>query len=266
MRFSKLSVGAAVVMAGVCLAGSAFAQEAEAGGEVGMTLPGAAPGGQARATEGESDHDQMIGRFAVGYLGARSVPIAQTQITGTAVDFSIGAVQAPVIGIRYWLDQSMGLDAGIGFYSSSGSTKSGNTSVDKAGINAVLVHAGVPFSLASEKHFSFQLVPEANVGFAQQTIKDPAGPNSGEIANKGFTLDVGARVGAEIHFGFVGIPQLSLQGSVGALFTTQSATTTITPPAGPTVDYEDKTTEIKTTVYDNPWNIFTGNVAALYYF
>jgi len=266
MRFSKLSVGAAVVVAGVSLAGSAMAQDAEASGEVGMTLPGAVPGQKAQAAEGDSDHDQMIGRFAVGYLGARSVPIANTQITGPNPTFGIGAVQAPVIGLRYWLDQSMGLDAGIGFYSSGGSTKAGNTSTDKAGVNAALIHAGLPFSLTSAGHFSFQLVPELNVGFAQQTIKDPLGPNTGELANKGFTLDVGARIGAEIHFGFIGVPQLSLQGSVGALFSTQSATTTYTPPAGASQDYEDKTTEIKTSVYDNPWNIFTGNVAALYYF
>lgn len=265
MRYSKLSVGAAVVFAGVSLAGSAFAQ-AEASGEVGMTLPGAVPGQQAGAAQGDSDHDAMIGRFAVGYLGARSVPIAATDIAGGNPVFAIGSVQAPVIGLRYWLDQSMGLDAGIGFFSSGGSTKSGNTSQDKAGINAALIHAGLPFALAGSKHFSWQLVPELNVGFAQQTIKDPLGPNSGELANKGFALDVGARIGGEVHFGFMGIPELSLQGSVGVLFTTQSATTTYTPPAGASTDFEDKTTQVSTTVYDNPWNIFTSNVAALYYF
>jgi len=268
MRISKLSVGAAVVLTAVSFAGSALAQEGEAaaGGEVGMTLPGAGAGPKAQGTPGESDHDQMIGHFGVGYLGARSVPIANTTIAGGNPTFGIGSVQAPVIGLRYWLDQGMGLDAGIGFYSSGGSTKSGNTSQDKAGINAALVHAGVPLALSGSKHFSFQLIPELNVGFAQQTIKDPLGPNSGELKNSGFTLDVGARIGAEVYFGFIGIPNLSLQGSVGALFTTQSATTTYTPPAGASTDFEDKTTEIKTSVYDNPWNIFTGNVAALYYF
>ncbi|MBK7578637.1 MAG: hypothetical protein IPI67_00390 [Myxococcales bacterium] len=264
MRISKLNVGAAVVLATVSFAGSALAQDAEASGEVGMTLPGAT-GPKAGAATGESDHDQMIGHFAIGYLGARAVPIMD--IAGGAGNPTpvLGTVQAPVIGLRYWLDQGMGLDVGLGFFSSGGSTKNGNTTTDKAGINAVLVHAGVPLALSGSKHFSFQIVPEANVGFAQQTKKDIFAGND-ELKNSGFVIDVGARAGAELHFGFIGVPQLSLQGSVGVLFRSETRTAEYTPPAGASTTVEDKSTVISTSVYDNPWNIFTSNVAALYYF
>ena len=39
-----------------------------------MALPGAAP--QAAAVAGNSDHDSVVGRLAVGYLGRTSVSIA----------------------------------------------------------------------------------------------------------------------------------------------------------------------------------------------
>ena len=261
MRMSKLSVGAAVVVATVSFAGGALAQEGEAGAsaDVGMTLPGGAP--KAKATEGETDHDQMVGRFAVGYLGARSVPIGG--LNGTQL--ALGVEEAPVIGLRYWLDQGLGLDAGLGFRSTSGSSKNGNTSTDKAGVNAVLIHAGVPLALANHKHMSFQLVPEVNIGFAQQTQKDVLATND-ELKLNGLLVEVGVRIGAELHFGFMGVPELSLQGSVGAYFQNVSRTAEYTPPSGASTSYEDKNTVITTSVYDNPWNIFTSNVAALYYF
>jgi hypothetical protein len=242
-----------------------MAQDAEASGEVGMTLPGAGAGPKAQGTQGESDHDQVIGRFAVGYLGARTVPMMG--IAGAPPNITVGAndQQAPVIGLRYWLDQGMGLDAGIGFLSTGGSTKAGNTSTDKAGVNAVLIHAGVPLALSGSKHFSFQIIPEANIGFAQQTQKDAFAAND-ELKLSGFLIEVGARAGAELHFGFIGVPQLSLQGSVGVVFQSITRTADYTPPAGASTSFEDKSTIIGTTVYDNPWNIFTSNVAALYYF
>jgi hypothetical protein len=72
-------------------------------------------------------------------------------------------------------------------------------------------------------------------------------------------LDLGARAGSEIHFGFMGIPQLSLQGSVGVRLNMNST-------SGDPGDNSTSHFDLATTVGDNPWNIFTSNVAALYYF
>jgi hypothetical protein len=79
----------------------------------------------------------------------------------------------------------------------------------------------------------------------------------------GFHLDVGARAGAEIHFGFIGIPKLSLQGSVGVFFASDSVSSN---GGGGAPDLEGSRWALGTSVYDNPWNIFQSNVAALYYF
>ena len=77
-------------------------------------------------------------------------------------------------------------------------------------------------------------------------------------------MDVGARAGTEIQFGFIGIPELSLQAGVGLALSYDrvKATNKTTPETSTTVSQ----TRLGTSVGDNPWNIFTGNVAALYYF
>jgi hypothetical protein len=259
MNLKHKSVG---ILAGLgCLVASsaALAQaEGDANANVGMTLPGAAPA--ATAAVGASDHDQVVGRLAVGYLGRTTVPIG---VSGPGGALPALTLDAPVIGIRYWIDQMLGIDAGIGLAMTSGSWEQDNpmppdADGDLLNATAFILHAGVPLSLASADHFSFQIVPEVNVGIGSAT------DNDGDTQHNGFAIDVGARAGAEIQFGFMGIPQLSLQGSIGALLSIQSLKTDQDPPID-TTNTQNRT-EIGTTVGDSPWNIFTRNVTALYYF
>lgn len=268
MRISKLGVGAAVVLAGVSLAGSAFAQAAEGGastgGEVGMTLPGAA-GPKAQAAAGDTDHEQMIGHFGVGYLGAQTARIH----SGSAGTTNSGSVTAPVIGLRYWLDTMLGLDIGLGFSNDTGSSKDEvpgqpAQSQDDAALTGVIVHAGVPLALAGSKHFSFQIVPELNVGYASQTWTAPSG-SSGEDKRTGVTVQLGARAGAEVQFGFMGIPQLGLQAGVGLYYTTYTIKSEYTVGSNKET-HEVTKTHVGTSVNGEPWDAFTGNIAALYYF
>jgi len=222
--------------------------------QTGMALPGA----DATVAPGGRDHDQVVGHFGVGYMGRRSIVI------NPALDAAgnPGTVDAPIIGMRYWLDPMIGIDAGIGLLFSSGSVKTdpGGNSTDLQGYTVFMLHGGVPLALAGSKHFSFQIVPELNLGLASSTI-------AGGMADtdlSGFHLDLGARAGTEIQFGFIGIPELSLQAGVGLAlaYDRVKATTKTTPEASTTVSQ----TRLGTSVGDNPWNIFTGNVAALYYF
>src|SRR6185436_9640474 len=121
----KLSISA--MAATFFLSASAFAQmQAQGTGQVGMALPEAAPAPQAQATQGDSDHDAMIGHLAVGFLGRRNMRIGNDP-AGNAPTYD--NVDAPVIGIRYWIDQMLGLDLGLGFTSQSGSTEILNASV-----------------------------------------------------------------------------------------------------------------------------------------
>jgi hypothetical protein len=265
-------VGCLAGLAGVLFTSSAFAQAADAApaaaapapppepaaanatastsgsAQVGMALPGAAP--QAAAVAGTSDHDAVVGRLAVGYLGRNGVAIP-----GLAGGGGATVIPTPVIGVRYWLSDMLGIDAGLGFGLTSGSAETGGMSVDNPSWHLFMIHGGVPLSLASAGHFSFQIVPELNLGFAGAST-EVAGM---DVSVSGFHLDVGARAGAEIHFGFINVPQLSLQGSVGLRMNMDS---TGTDPG----DNSTSNFSLATTVGDNPWNIFTSNVAALYYF
>lgn len=255
----KLGVAAAAAMGCLMTTTIAAAQvEAEAGGEVGMALPGAGQP-QAAAAAGESDHDTMIGRIGVGYMGAFQVPLASP---GGAASVQL---DAPAVGIRYWIDQMLGIDAGLGIYTDGGSRKDdpGQT-VDAAGRTAVLLHAGVPLSLASAGHFSFQVVPELNVGYATQTEEIPGG---GEDRRTGIGFDIGARVGAEVHFGFIDIPQLSLQAGVGLVYRTFTIKEERERPGAATTSTEVSGNVLNTTVNGEPWDIFGGStLRVLYYF
>jgi len=176
-----------------------------------------------------------------------------------------------VIGIRFWATPLLGIDAGIGFAlvddgkiedetSVGGATTS--TEAELAPLTAFVFHAGVPLALANSGHFSFQVVPEVNVGFATQTVQPAA---DAEDKSTGFTFDIGARGGGEVHFGFIGVPQLALQGSIGLLYRYENWKVK-SSAAADSATHSETRGNLTTTVYDNPWNIFTSNVAALYYF
>jgi len=215
--------------------------------QTGMTLPGATPEPAAEAT----DHARVVRHFGIGYMGRREITINPA---GPVI------VNAPIIGVRYWLDPMIGIDAGVGLLFSGGSTKVGDTSTDLQGYTVFMLHGGVPLALAGSKHFSFQVIPELNFGIASSKTAPAAGPGA-DLS--GIHFDIGARAGGEIQFGFIGIPELSLQAGVGLAFNYDHSKST---PDGGGAATSRSTTSLGTSVGNNPWNIFTSNIAALYYF
>lgn len=223
--------------------------------------------------DGETDHGKVVGRFAVGYLGIAQLPLANTGGGGGGgLALTRQNVPAPIIGARYWLSDMLGLDFGLGLGLTGGSTETVNgattVSVDKQSNFGMGFHAGVPLALASGKHFTWMVVPEVNFGFASGTIKAaaaPGAPAAPDIDLSGLLFDIGARAGAEIHFGFIGVPELSLQASIGLRFRREQikAKTNI---AGTDVSSSDGTNTLGTTVQDAPWGIFTNSLSAFYYF
>jgi len=267
---------AAGLMASLTVAEGAFAQtttasSASASGQanVGVSLPGATT--TTVAVAGTSDHDQMVGRLAVGYFGIATVG-AGANIAGAPNDtpYAITGL-APVVGVRYWISPLLGLDVGLGLSVIGGSLKNGDagTRVDRTSFTGFLIHGGVPLALASTGSFAFEVIPEANIGIGHAG-SDPNGPAAGDVSASGFHFDVGARVGAEISFGFMKLPQLSLVGSIGVRFDTDSGKTNDTQVPGgggaPVGKSSSSRSEFHTTVGPNPWAIFTNQIAALYYF
>ncbi len=253
----------------VCAVGTALAQEPQAPPPSPIPPAPAAPqppapppapprAGHDQATgEEESDHDRFVHHIGVTYFDIANLPIA-------AAGGGAGTVSAPVGGVRYWLRRNLGLDLGIGIGWASASTTSvdaagTSTSVDQPSPFGVAVHAGLPLAFAYGKHYSFLVVPETTLGLTSETVKNIGAPDTNL---SGILYNVGARVGAEIHFGFIGIPQLALQGSLGLFLAYQQVKAS---QSGTSASTSNSIWSLSTTVGPNPWAIFTNNISATYY-
>jgi hypothetical protein len=198
-----------------------------------------------------SDHDRVVGHLGVTYFGVSQLPIG---VAGG----NPSPIVAPVIGIRYWLKPNLGLDLGLGFGLNNSSITTTGTTTNGPSEFGLLLHGGLPLALASGQHYAFEIIPEVNLGFASGSWSPPGG----SVSMSGFRLDLGARVGGEIHFGFMGVPQLSLVASVGLYLHDQS--TSVTPSGGSSSG--QSSLSVATSVQSDPWSIFADNIAAIYYF
>lgn len=206
-----------------------------------------------------SDHDKMVGHLAVGFYGVSDVPVG---VSASGVDI----VSAPALGVRYWVSNRVGIDAALGlnFGSTTVETTAGATSTttDIPTPYGVMLHGGVPIAVTTLKHAAILITPELNLGFGGSTVPaDPAVMNDTETSNSGLVLQLGARAGAEVHFGFVGLPNLSLEGSVGLYLNHVSAS-----QEKGDVSAKVSQTGFATTSFNNPWDFFASSVAARYYF
>lgn len=218
----------------------------------------------AAAEDAVSDHEKVVGHIGVGYLGLTTLPLAP----GNGIP---ATVSAPVIGVRYWLAEKIGLDLGLGFGLTSASTEvvnGGNSQTrDAPSVFGAALHGGVPLVFAHEKHYKFLLIPELNIGIAKATFTPnvpPGAPAQPDESHSGFHLDVGARIGAEVHFGFIGVPSLSLQATVGA-YVRRDQIKVSSEPNGGTVSSSTGVTSFGTSVQSDPWALFANNISAIYY-
>lgn len=214
----------------------------------------------------QSDHARMVGRPALSWFGVSEIAVGDG-----------GTVLAPALGVRYWVSEELGIDAGLGVSvaSTSGSRTSQEmeTNIEGPTTFGLLFHLGVPLALFHDKHYAFLIIPEANFGLAEIDLdsdEDSEFPSSS--TQSGIRFDIGARAGAEIHFGFIGIPQLSLEASIGVFLQyveTSNKDSATFPGPSPTTQVSEVTNSsvrFSTTVTNDPWDIFRTSVAARYYF
>lgn len=220
-------------------------------------------GGDAGEGEGEDDglddHERVVGRLAVGFLGAATVPVGSPGGAPVTVD----TVTAPALGVRYWLGDLVGLDVGVGIGYLGGTATTGMTSTPVDNAFAMNLHAGLPLAVFHEEHYKFLIIPETNFGFSTGTAFG-ASPDQ-DRGRGGILFQIGGRVGTEIHFGFMDVPQLSLQASVGLFFEYIGATVGQSN-SGATPETSVATYGLGTSVQGEPWDILLGALNALYYF
>lgn len=250
---SKSRVLILAVLSLTSLAGAASAADEETPKEEAPKKPAVAAStatATPAASDTATDHSLVVGRLGASYFGQYNVP------------FGTLAATAPtqIVGARYWTSETMALDIGLGFATASGSTKSGSTTVDTPSLVAFTVMAGVPLSMLTAKHYTFFIEPQLRFGYASQSIK-PAGGGD-ETKNTGYRAVIGAVAGAEIQFGFIGIPHLALDATIGLGADISSATS----KTGNNPETTSSATGLGTAAFASPWNIFNSNVAARYYF
>jgi hypothetical protein len=232
-----------------------------------------APAAVKKDDDGITDHEKVVGKFGVGYMGMTQLPIGEGGPgAGGGLGITQGTVNTPVIGVRYWLMEKIGIDAGIGFSlaNSSQTTLVNNveTTTDGPAILGGALHAGLPLAFAYGKHYKFLLVPEVNLGLTRRVEKQTGANPPPDIVRSGFRFDIGARVGTEIQFGFIGVPELALQATVGLGFQRQVWSNSQDSGNGVPTPREASISSngLGTTVQSDPWALLVNNISALYYF
>jgi hypothetical protein len=211
-----------------------------------------------------TDHGSVVGHFGAGFFGIVSVPVAGIgAMNGPNFDED-QVVLAPTIGVRWWMLDWLGIEAALGIGIQSGTTSfdngmaSGQT--NDPSLVAFAIHGGLPLVITASKHFAFEVVPELNFGFATGGRDDESATNA-DVDLSGYVFELGGRAGAEIQFGFIDIPQLALQASLGLHLRVENRGHSI----GST-DTSNTHVRFGTSVIGDPWDIFQGNLTAIYYF
>jgi hypothetical protein len=226
--------------------------------------PGGGGGGgsEGPARVSDTDHGMVVGNVGMGWYGIEELAIG---VEGAGPQLT---VKIPAIGVRYWLSDGVGLDValGFGYTTASGTIDTPDAVTDIPGGSgfALTVHGGLPLSLYQGKHYSFQIVPELDLGFGSGTEFGATMNDDQEVG--AFLFQIGARAGAELHFGFIGVPQLALQATVGLSirYTSGSLENNFGDPRGSTITTVSGFS-MNTTVEDEPWDIFAGSLRAIYY-
>jgi hypothetical protein len=214
----------------------------------------APPPPQPQAPVEVTDHDRFVHHVGFTYFDIANFPIA-------TANGGVGTVVSPVIGMRYWISHVIGIDAGIGFGWSGGSSTV-DTGVMSTTTNAPNplgfgLHGGLPITLGAGQHFALLVIPELTVGFTTANIQQTGSPDT---SLTGFLVRVGGRIGGEIHFGFIGVPELALQATLGLFLDYSGTKESIGNTSSSTT-----ATSFATSVQGAPWAIFSNTISATYY-
>jgi hypothetical protein len=153
-----------------------------------------------------SDHDAVVGHYGVQArrLDPGPLPLALRPGAGCATDMSTPCtVTMGAIGARYWMTRNLAWNGYLAFGSGGGS--SGTQGLDTyLGVGPIV---GLTVLLGNWRHLAVGASPELSVVWFR-----PGGSGSGTTT----LFDMRAALEAELHFGFVGVPALSVGLIAGA--------------------------------------------------
>jgi hypothetical protein len=163
----------------------------------------------ADAQPAASDHDAVVGRWGVEArrVAAPRYPLALRPGRGcpmangtTPCTLEMGA-----LGVRYWRSRNLALNAGLAL--AVGGGREGNRALDTYVGGGPLL--GLTLLLGNWKHLAVGATPELSV-----MIFKPGGSTTERTT----LIDLRASLEGELHFGFVGVPALSIGVTSGLVF------------------------------------------------
>ena len=231
--------------------------------------PPAAPpytpeGEEAKPEDERTDHENVVGGFGVGLLSAVEL---NPLLPGAA--YPEATLIVPVLGMRTWISEGFGFEVGLGFNTVSGDRSddiADREDVPDPTIWGLALHLGVPLSFYNDEHYKFLLLPELNFGMSfGATEDDPNIDGDQAIRQRARLVGGGIRAGAEIHFGMIGLPMLALSGTVGVRLNYHDSSVEAAEN-GVVVTRVRSGFAASTSSFNDPWDVFVSNIAALYYF
>jgi hypothetical protein len=170
------------------------------------TSAGVGPIPTSDETPASSDHDAVVGHVGVAArrLDPGPLPLALRPGQGCAADMSTPCtVNLGALGARYWMSRNVALNGYLVLGTGGGSL--GTQDLDTyIGVGPIV---GMTLLLANWKHLAIGASPELAVVWFR-----PAGGDAGNTT----LFQLRAAIEGELHFGFIGIPALSIGLQAGA--------------------------------------------------
>lgn len=284
----SLSLGAAV-LAMTSLAG---AQDVTVSTTAAQPSNTTSTGGSITDTSGPTDHSVVVGRLGLRYFGTTRAAALVSCTGGPQPVDDAPAPGAPdprlqlhTVGMRYWLNNSLGIEAGLsfgerhGWYLKYRHRGTNRPPLGRPQCLRVRPPRRAADSSRQAKHISIQIAPYFNLAYAAGGLQWSTRPDQMDandfLRNTSlsfFRLELGATAQAELQFGFLGAPQLGLiaQFGVGLGFQTRSVTTDILLSRQQTANTTSNSRsgfEVGTTIGNfGLADIITGSLAAVWYF
>jgi hypothetical protein len=170
----------------------------------------------ADATPAASDHDAVVGHFGIEArrFDPGPLPLTLRAGLGCPVGATCAEVSMGVLGGRYWWTRNLAWNAGLAF--GAGGGRAGTVALDTYyGFGPV---AGLSVLLGNWRHVAIMASPElAFVWFR---------PGAADAGGRTTMFSMRGALEAELHFGFVGVPSLSIGLIAGMRFQYESAADT----------------------------------------
>lgn len=206
--------------------------------------------------------------LGVGFFGA-SQRVESSFQGGPGV-----TVSTPFLGVRWWTPVALGAHGRLGVELAGGVSVTTSETETAAGLQletrasptrrGLGVHAAVPFALGGGEHAIVSVAPEF-----RYLAYDVVDPNPTTLVNAGprrtpgsSVIEAALRGGVEVFFGFIGVPNLSLELSARVLLRWTETRA---------VGFDNsllvgRSVVITSSVSDDPFAVLVSSIAAKYYF